>query len=402
MIRHAPVNGPHDTHPTNALGILRNQISQPINIVHIGAGEIFNKRYIDAYRELQKENIINLVNVYDIKCYDDVESNIDIEDIYMNISDIKDIDKTMEYYSEYKNIRFIIATPPTNHRFYIDLLLQKNFIIGVEKPISANEKDILYFNSDNFKNLYSDKIFLFQYYALEKAFPLVYFRYFGLLSCVQKELVSRDNEFDALELSGSLGKLESINAIIIEGVDDRSWINENESGGQTLETFSHLLSISCLIGGDLKLIDYRMGRSEDLPDNMSETVMFGEYSTADGVKVRLGCAKWQPKHMQQRWARLKYENGEAFMNFDTETLTIKTGRLILDVHMKFSTKYVPQMIQFIDFKVSEFYRILFDSSLHSTRLAIESRQYANSNSDFLQKNNFDESFRLVKSIIYSD
>ena len=274
---------------------------------------------------------------------------------------------------ESQNVAVVIATPTPFHLKYASNLLKRGQVVGIEKPLSANGVALSKFFSEVRSGVF-DAPFVFQYYLLEKSLPL--FALFNEDSLVdsQRCCLKILNGLELLEVRSELGEIVSIEGVLIEGDDHRNWVNTDEAGGHTLETFSHLLAVVLAMVGKLSIVDYWMGASRDSRACGFETVMFGKFETDCGAPVLLGCAKEQVDAVRSRWLKVRCERGELLMDFQSQTLSIESDAEHTKVSMHSTQPYVSLLNQFIGYIHGERSAKSFEIAVESCLLAIKCRE----------------------------
>ena len=220
---------------------------------------------------------------------------------------------------------------------------------------------------DRFDNCLSEldnKIaFFLGYYVIEKGLPAL------LLSPDAKlrkrafdNLPDKESASEIIQLRERLGRIRSIRGVLLEatgfagGLGQRDWVLKHENGGNTVETFYHLV---CMLVSLLPDADFRVesaiggiaveAKSEFLRRHSAEAAETATTAvlSVDEIEICLACAKYVSPRVHERWMEICYENGSARIDFESSTLVVKHGDSVLEVGARQEPKHVMQFLQAI-------------------------------------------------------
>ncbi len=347
-----------------------------LNITVIGAGEVFQNRYLMAARSVGILNDLVISDVVDVRPSSEIIDEIRANDFNTNICTHQLLDTTPQGLIELlkrKNLinsPAIIATPSPLHIPYGLAMLKEGMFVAIEKPFSISKTQIDQF--DKFiSRVGTERLFLLGYYALEKGLAALALAkannkanndvlpsYLQLLEPSVEPQLMRD-------IRSNLGKVKCIRGVLLEGegnagrLDQRSWVLNSSSGGNTVETFYHLVCMSLPFLGDIsriKILDVSLSSHKKTTEwfyetsgkQSAETLTVAHLVTDEAIEVRLLCAKYVPQILHERWMEIEFENGKAFANFETGILDIEGKDFDLSLKLRYQTKYTTQFILFSD------------------------------------------------------
>lgn len=270
--------------------------------VIIGYGDVVKNRLLPALIR-QKEFVRNIFDVASPGTDNDYSKVCEKE----NTQEILDtINKEI-----HKRCIIWVETPSNTHFSYLSGLLdvakKHHCLVVIEKPIAINSEELLKVKEINNNAETRSLYFYLSYYLLEKALPLYYLStkneaYLKYLDCSNIQL------FDT-----GLGKLTNMDVTIIEGEEKRQSVNESE-GGQIYETMIHNVLLASLYVG-LPETWKNVKATNDKQGGLKIEAQSGE------TKIVLIQEKKKDADYK-RFALLKYEYGNVYMNIDTGILTV--------------------------------------------------------------------------------
>ena len=239
--------------------------------------------------------------------------------------------------------RAVIISTPTNVHVPLALTaLTAGCFVAIEKPIASNVDDVARMDRWIAGNG-TKRIFVFGYYLLEKALPLLALRLAGNLPDLHLSLMNGPDRATWAAVRHRLGAPRMMRARLLEGPDYRFWPLTHEAGGHTLETLSHLVALAVSWFSDLNLLESRLGRYEGLSADTAESASVAVYEAEQGATVELTAVKFVDRTFCQRRAEIVFDHGIAEMDMDAKRLMVScTGNVTLDVSMKDSDSYSPQ------------------------------------------------------------
>lgn len=312
-------------------------------VVHVGAGEIFQKRYLQAYRNLYDMGVLELVLVADVD--ERRLRNLPVPTHLLQTASTTELTAVLGQ-PAIKDCAVVVATPTTFHVPISIALIDSGKRFAVEKPVAPSYAELRSLEQHVARSK-CRKPFIFQYYAFEKALSLIGLYRNEYIVAAHRTLL--DANFPKLaSVRARLGKYIRIDGVIIEDEDSRSWVTAPGSGGHAMETFSHLVSMALVVEPAPELTQMKLGTSLKFHSGDNETVMFGEYVGREGEVVRLGCVKGDLGLCKQRWIRIEHENGCAFMDLEAKRLVISLGNEDHVVALSAQVDYQTLLLQFGD------------------------------------------------------
>lgn len=296
----------------------------------IGAGDVVIKRIKPAF-EYFGYKVITYSNTFE-------NNSIFIDAVDAWLDTLKDIDIIW------------IATPSYAHINYLKKLINLNKFIVIEKPITCIKEELK--EVENILNTYNrKKLFFTSYYILEKALPLYFFNnlqkeYLKYFEFYENEILKETLNIN--EIKNNLGNLKKIKVKIIEGEDKRTWPYLNKNGTHLIETFIHNILIASQFTNSPKNWQnisitskgYKIIEKEKSPTS----IVF--IAKDNDILIDLEMAKNKEKYELKRYAKLDFENGYIFMNFEDQSLKIFYNKKdIYEIRIKKEFKDVKYSIQ---------------------------------------------------------
>lgn len=297
------------------------------NITIIGAGDVVQKRMLDAFLTFYNNKQISIVSM-------GISSNFKkvLQDKEIQAFDVKNINEIINIIKNRSSFA-IIATPTQFHYEYMVALDKEKIPFAVEKPITNFKPYLLELNKNS---RIMDNGFLLSYYWLEKALSL---NYFLTLNPEYKEYINiiktkrDDNSIDSCDLNtlqlfkNELGTLKQIKIQMIENKElkSREWSLRKENGGMIFETLIHAFTLLYNICDQsldysLKKIDWKKS------DNIHTTgvIIEGSYKKCN-FEIEV-----DKKSKKDRFLKVEYSNGNINLNIEDKecTITLNTGENI--------------------------------------------------------------------------
>jgi predicted dehydrogenase len=331
----------------------------------IGAGEVFRNRYLAAVSEVRKQYSLVISDIVDSRSSSTILAEIQSQEFDFPIRIHQLSDTTPEGLvnllkrENLFNNPVIIATPSPVHVPYALALLEQGMTVCIEKPFAASRMQVSQFDQV-ITQLGTDRLFLLGYYALEKGLAALVLARGGnvpqsylnlLMPSVEPQLIAG--------IRSSLGKVRNVRAVLLEGsgtagrLNQRSWVLEPSSGGNTVETFYHLVCMALPFLGDrngVRISNVELARHKPTSQwffeisgqQTAETLTVASLYTDDAVEARLVCAKYVPENLHERWMEVEFDNGRAFADFESGNVDIEGRNLKLSLNLRYPTKYVTQ------------------------------------------------------------
>jgi predicted dehydrogenase len=341
-----------------------------IEITVIGAGDVFRNRYLPAVAAIGERYNFTIEDVVDIRPPSKIIAEIQHNMLDATICAHQLLDSTpygLVELLDQENLLghpVIVATPSPFHVPYAVALLKRNMTVCIEKPFAAHRSQVSEFDKV-IGELGTDRLFLLGYYALEKGLAALALAkggnehhqvYLDFLS------PAIDPRFIA-ETRASLGRVRQIRAVLLEGsgsagrLDHRSWILNPSSGGNTIETFYHLVCMALPFLDDYRKVQInsvKLARHratvqrfyEQSGQEASETLTIAHLSTGSDAEARLICAKYVPESLHERWMDIEFDHGRALVDFENCTLKVEGRDLNLSMELRYKTKYATQLALF--------------------------------------------------------
>jgi hypothetical protein len=140
-----------------------------------------------------------------------------------------------------------------------------------------------------------------------------------------------------------LGILKSVEFVLFEGEDNRSWVEEKQYGGHFYETFLHLVVMARLsVKDDVEWVDDKWHVEHHGGHYMSEIEYSGRTGHM-GTKIHLHMGKFMPSELIHREGVLEYERGTVRIDLQRQELTLSLkdhAPIIIGTKAEYtSTKY---------------------------------------------------------------
>jgi hypothetical protein len=355
-------------------------------LIHVGAGEIFFRRYLPAVSFLTHEYGIRFAQVVDKLPVETMGPRLARAGLRPECYHRLQTGSAGELFgllsrSDLASLPVIVATPTSSHVSLALAALAAQHAVGIEKPLAGSLDELAKIDAWIAAHG-TDRIFLFGYYLIEKALPLLILSRSGVATEVQHRIVSGIGRDVWAELRAQLGKVKAIEAVHIEGPDTRDWTFTDTEGGHTLETCTHLLALSALWARRLEIISARLGFVSGAPYRTTESAIEVELCGDEEFPVRITCLKWAPEHLRQRWFRTEFAGGTAVMDLESEVLSIRLDQEQWSAMVVRRFRYEPQLRQFIDKLKNPARSIEYEISRSSVELALAVREKGQSQEFF--------------------
>jgi predicted dehydrogenase len=320
------------------------------SIIQVGCGRIFRERIVPAINVLAQERLLTVSHVVDVMPPDAVAQALDelrsARPRYHRIGEGPGNLAQLLQRPELRAQPVLVATPTPRHPEHACAALVAGCPVALEKPLAANVNGLREIESCLARH---DERLLFPlgYYLIEKGLPLLALARRGALSPTQLGCLRGIAPEDWNELRSRLGAVSSVTAMLREGADLREWVWSDDSGGLTLETFSHLVAMVLPWLDELTLDEAVIGRTPLAPTGRTENVVFAAFHGPNQEPVRLACEKWCPDHLLSRWLRVDFQHGSAMMDLEGETLTVQVGDRQWNARVSARIKYEAQLRMFV-------------------------------------------------------
>lgn len=282
----------------------------------IGNGDVVKNRLLHAvsayFKDVKSYVQVSVIDKYNGRC--PVRNEKHPDEKYVRFI-YTDCDKS-EHVKEIVNSEIVwIATPSYTHYSYIDKYMDKVKLLVVEKPIVVFEQEFKIVR--RLRDNEPKNIFCLSYYYLEKALPFVYLR--NPLEFYEKYLKRSVPREHVISSFIQLGALKSINLHLCEGPDERSWLQNEDFGGQYFETFLHLvvLAFVALDNDDTIITDNWCIKDNN---NVPGSYILCNGHSVKGTSVLLEMGKFMERN---RSGVLEYEKGTVFLDFDRRSVVCK-------------------------------------------------------------------------------
>lgn len=335
--------------------------------VAIGCGEVFQRCYVVGTKHLPQERRLRFTLMADVVTEEELRRRFhrDILGYDFTVRQLlppcEESLRSLIRESTFRDLPILIATPTQYHVPYAKVVLEENHFCAVEKPIAACTEHVEQFQE--LINKYgTDRMFLFAYYLLEKGLPLMVWARQGRVDPFVRTLVTFNGTLlDWTEARLALGEVLEIYGVILEGkgpagqLEQRRWVLEPNNGGNTVETFYHLVCLSSVVVGlecSPLICNVRLARHDrikrELGHDAAETLTWATMKAGAGVKIELIAAKYVPPRLHQRWVVVKCERGLVRMDLETQRLEIRTDRDHVSSNLRYPERYVTQFMLLIE------------------------------------------------------
>jgi hypothetical protein len=186
-----------------------------------------------------------------------------------------------------------------------------------------------------------DRLFLFGYYALERALALRILAAGGDVDSVYLACTEPSLSTDAWAVLWSrLGVALRMEGVILEGrteaasLEHRPWVLDPRGGGNTLETLYHLVCVAGALAGDGRVrarevhLAVHQPTAERYPRvhgaAPAETLSSARLESGS-LDIALAAAKSVEPSLHQRWIAVGFAHGQAVADLERSTLTIQEG-----------------------------------------------------------------------------
>lgn len=340
-------------------------------ITIIGAGDVVQNRYLGAAKAVNQEYDFNITDIIDVRSPSTLSSELYSKGLDRTIRLHQLLDTSPDgliHLLVNKGLSahpVIIATPSLFHVPYGFALLKHGMKVCIEKPLAVNELHVTQFDQA-IQQLGTDRVFLLGYYALEKGLAAFVLANSGNVPRAYLDLLEPSLDPQQIaEIRSCLGQVRQIRGVLLEGagtaasLNHRSWVLTNASGGNTVETFYHLVCMALPFFGDksaIKFADVELSRHrltsqwfyKELGEDAAETLTVVKLYTDESVEARLVCAKYVPKNLHERWMEIEFEHGRAFADFESGVLQIEGRNIQLSIGLRYNTKYFTQFALFAE------------------------------------------------------
>lgn len=336
----------------------------------IGIGDVVRNRYISALKTEIIRNDLRITNLIDIKpkseILSDSKQKLLSKSCFYQLPDTNP--ETLLSLLEEKGLSdqpVLIATPTKFHVPYATKLLQAGISVAIEKPYAVNFKDINIFDTFVCKNGLRN-VFLFSYYLLEKGLPLFAISKGKEIHPAYLPYLTPSVGINQLaQIRAALGEIKNIYGVLLEGIGSsgslqhRPWVLDPTSGGNTLETFYHIMSLIIPFiksSKPVKIEEVNLAihkktkhyYKENYGSQPAETLTCAKIRINEICKARLICGKYVSPEAHQRWIAIEFEKGRLFADLEEKKVIVYNNVGILKLNLKYKEKYVTQFCLFRD------------------------------------------------------
>ncbi len=329
----------------------------------IGGGQVLREKYLAALAE-DGDIGIRIADVVDMRPAAEVERELRPSTHGLRIHTLTDSSSEgLVRLLKDKGLLLqpaIIATPTKFHVGYAMALLAAGLTIGIEKPYAGSIDEIQSFDASVTTPVLR-RLFLFGYYLLEKGLPLTALGRNERLNEAYLTLIEPSmNVADWRVLRQELGPAKNIRAVLLEGgdasgrLDERPWVLDPNGGGNTVETFYHLICLAFAIAGfpcswKIRRVALKTHRETAARYRKihgvapAETLTASEVLLDDRTEAHFLCAKYVLPNLRQRWVEAEFACGRLHMNLETGTMMISVGSRSLETHLRHKKRYATQL-----------------------------------------------------------
>lgn len=348
-----------------------------IDLVQVGVGSVFRERYLPAAEALRPDVEVRFTDLIDLLPEPEVRRAVQplgLPDFRYHRLPSGAVEALQDLLS---NVALagrpvVLATPGPAHARQIAAVLDCGHFVAVEKPLATRRED-LELLEQRLHPADLEKLFIFGYYLIEKGLPLTLLARRGRGTPSQLGAVSGMATSRWDDLRQRLGAVRGIRGVLVEGADYRQWLLAEESGGQTLETFSHLAALCCVWCERVDVLEVRLGRPAAVPMT-AETLTWSRLVGDGKVPIELCCAKWAPAALRQRWFEVCFEHGRAWMDLESEVLTVTCDQHEWTGRLRRRAKYEPQFRQLVEKLADPTLAVEYAVSRRATDLALRVRE----------------------------
>lgn len=337
-------------------------------VIVVGSGEVFQRCYVVGNRHLPEDRRLCFSHIVDVVPEEQLRGVLSPELVGCQFKSwqlryrFESSLRSLVNQPELRNLPVLIATPTQYHVPYAEVILEEGSFVGIEKPIAASFEDVLRFEKLLVKHG-THRIFLFAYYLLEKGLPLMVWARRGHVDPFIANLVKFDSSLPNWEEARhALGEVCEIYGVILEGIgpagrlDKRLWTLDPNNGGNTVETFYHLMCLVNAILGlecSISIRDVRLARHSKtarmlaemgINQDIAETLTWASIQTGSDVKIELIAAKYVPPKLHQRWVVIRCERGLVRMDLEAQQLVIRTDSHFVSSTLQWPQKYATQFM----------------------------------------------------------
>ncbi len=335
---------------------------RPISV--IGGGQVLREKYLSGLAE-NGEIGIRITDVVDTRPAAEVEHELrgqpGTERLHIHTLTDSSSEGLVRLFEDKGLLSqpAVVATPTKFHVGYAMALLDAGITLGVEKPYAGCVDEVRSFDAYLTPPVMR-RLFLFGYYLLEKGLPMTVLGRNERLDEAYVRLIEPSmNLGDWRGLREELGPTQSIRAILLEGgdasgrLDERLWVLDPNGGGNTVESFYHLVCLAFAIAGfpcswEIRRVALRTHRETAARYKKiygiapAETLTASEALLGDGVEARFLCAKYVLPDLRQRWVEAEFARGHLHMNLEAGTMAISVGNRSLETRLRHTRRYATQ------------------------------------------------------------
>jgi predicted dehydrogenase len=324
----------------------------------IGAGDVVRKRYAEGMAALGSKPPLHIAAVIDVRPPQDIGWAGQSSRVLQLTDQSPDGLVALLRSNGLAESPAIIATPTAFHVPYALALMGLGMKVAIEKPFALNREQVRQFD-EAIGRTGSRDVFLLGYYALEKGLPLFCLGLAGAAPDVYLDQLQPRVQRSRLEkLRRDLGRVRSIRAVLLEGrgdaaqLDHRSWVLDARNGGNTLETFYHLVCMtSAFVNIErARILSTALASHRETAEHYrqqtglpaAETMTLAALASEEGASVRLACGKYVSERVHERWMEVTFEHGTAVADFERCVVKVRGPNGELQLGLKNEVKYATQ------------------------------------------------------------
>lgn len=336
-------------------------------VIVVGAGEVFRRRYIIGNRHLPRNRRLRFAHLVDVIPEQELRALVSPADVgcefegYQLQAPFESSLRRLISQPQLRHLPVLIAAPTPYHVPYAEEALLEGRLVAVEKPIAASLQQVKKFRT-LLQQYGTERMFLFAYYYLEKGLPLVVWARAGRVDPFVASLVTFESSLPNWEEARqALGKVLAIYGVLLEGIgpagqlDQRPWTLVPENGGNTVETFYHLVClVDAVLGSEshISIQQVRLARHSETARalaergmrNIAETLTWASMRTESGTEIELLAAKYVPEALHQRWFFITCERGILEMDLESQRLEVRANGQLLSSTLRWPQKYATQFM----------------------------------------------------------